>query len=280
MKLLGDPTVKMSLPFVSPGPIPDGFSLDNEGNFQFYGRKVFQTLFETISEMDPRKNRHLYLEGALGTGKSHIIAASVVALRKEGNLVCYIPDTYELLMASPPAQCLLEALYFTFEGDVIMQRCLRDLAYKSLASEEKLESSLGLFCARAAAEGKMIIFVIDQADALDDDLDDGVYDQKSRQVRALMNAVSHRHVKVEGRTANNRGAKHGRGSLGEKRLTLNQGLDDVSSRRFFHFRLTLTWSFRMKCAVGGNQLQRSYNGNYRRPTCVLLSVLLDGCLFC
>jgi hypothetical protein len=158
-----------------------------------------------------------------------MIACLVATLKKEGVLVCYIPDAHELLLSDPPAAYMLEALLSTFEADEPSLNKLKSLYDGTRVSEEALESNLRFFCGKAAARGDVIKFVVNQANALDDEYDDRISNDRKASVRTFLDGISHRHVKLESSTANYRAGKHDIGrNIGERRLTLNSGLDDVS----------------------------------------------------
>ena len=86
------------------GAIPrDCFVLDEEGRFQYYGRKRFRDLYETVKSM--RYGTH-------GAGKSYILAALTCLLFVEGVKIVYLPDCREMLCDS--FHYLQSALRLTF----------------------------------------------------------------------------------------------------------------------------------------------------------------------
>lgn len=234
-----DPTSKEAVRFPFNGPIPSRFKVDDRLDFVYFGRSTFRTLFETVKRMNVITNRRIYLHGLLGAGKSHLVAALVVAVKKEPGLnffVCYIPDCYELVMGNA-SEFIARALCSAFcsepeeEGGfrTEMAKLLEDLGSLTV---EMQELSLRAFCSRVAYCKKTILFIIDQANALDDDAEgDRVPNAKKAQLRVLLDEISHQHLKVESSTAlNYRAGKYYdllRNNHSEKRILLNTGLDDV-----------------------------------------------------
>lgn len=228
-----DPTSEHMVPFPFQGPVPNRFKVNEDLDFKFFGRSFFKSLYSSVTAMDVVTNRRLYLHGTLGSGKSHMIAALAATLRRESPkmLVCYIPDCYELLMAHPPAEYIIRALYSTFceDEDEDIKDHLMSLLSGNHISPEDQENRLRSFCAQVAYLGKTILFIIDQANALDDADDDRVSNKKKEKVRTLLDGISHQHIKLESSTANYRAARHDTGrNIGERRLVFNGGLNDVS----------------------------------------------------
>lgn len=111
-----DPTMFCSLPFPSLLEIPARFTESNRNgvqHFEYMGRSKFGELRERMKEkrfLDSYER--LYVYGTSGSGKSHILAALVCQLIREGERVVYLPDCYRLL--EDPAQVIWHALLFAF----------------------------------------------------------------------------------------------------------------------------------------------------------------------
>ena len=226
---LSDPAKETPLPFPYIGTVPKRFHLQNKasGLFTFHGRVIWKTLYNAAKNMDPRQNNRLHLHGTLGAGKSHMLAALVCQLIKDGTRVAYLPDCCELLLHEPPLLYIIPALYITFHRDPELQKELLDLSKAHLDGAD-LEWRLLRLCNLAAQLGKPILFIIDQANALDDGIHDRVSNDKKNDVRRLLDGISSQHMKIASSTANYAAAKYDEfRSTSESRLNFNMGLNAV-----------------------------------------------------
>ena len=135
-------------------------------------------------------------------------------------------------MSEPPTHYIITALSIAFCDDIELAPQISALT-RALDDEEcdsgRLERKVVVFCHRAAQMNKTILFVVDQANALDDSTDDRVSNEKKRDVRKLLDGLSSQHLKISSSTANYRAAKHDEcRATSEMRITLYRGLDDVS----------------------------------------------------
>ena len=116
---LSDPNTFITLPFPSPLRTPaERFAIqrDTVKRFQYMGRSHFQDLLTAVA--DPRfldGSSTLYLYGPSGTGKSHLLAALVFHLIREGERVVFIPDCGDLL--TNLRIVIREALLFAFHDN-------------------------------------------------------------------------------------------------------------------------------------------------------------------
>ncbi|KAF8234815.1 hypothetical protein L208DRAFT_1393487 [Tricholoma matsutake] len=87
--------------------------------FEYMGRSKFRELEKRVENKTFLKgSESLYLYGTSGSGKSHLLAALVYCLVREGKRVFYIPDCSSLLLK--PAQTIWAALTFAFyDSDVL-----------------------------------------------------------------------------------------------------------------------------------------------------------------
>ncbi|KAI5792571.1 hypothetical protein DFH27DRAFT_654987 [Peziza echinospora] len=227
---LSQPGFSCRLPFPYIGAVPERFHLDQGSQFEYFGRHRFAELYKIAKQMNPRQGKRVHLYGTLGSGKSHLLAALVCMLRKEGLRVVYLPDCYELLISNPPGWYVLKALYATFRHDVDLGHYVFALNQERLSGDPtRLEQKILAFCNIAADLGKPIIFIVDQANALDDSTEghDRVSNDKKSSVRALLDGMSAEHMKISSSTANYLVAKHDQfRATSETRMTLDGGLDD------------------------------------------------------
>jgi energy-coupling factor transporter ATP-binding protein EcfA2 len=151
------------------------------------GRGGFTTLLSQVSELILAKTQKLLLHGTAGFGKSHIVAAMVCLLIKQGRLVVYLPDCK--VMLKDRVDYLRAALRLTFHGDKGVQRELMEADEKGLLDRCKWTKDL--------------MFVVDQLNALDispggDDLQD-----KKSDCRDLIISASFDHLIIQAASANN-----------------------------------------------------------------------------
>ena len=97
-----DPSTFVELPFPSPLPAPtrrfQTSKRDGVPHFRYMGRTKFAELKNyTKGEAFVDGTEDIYLYGSSGSGKSHILAALVFQLIREGKRVLYVPDCRDLL---------------------------------------------------------------------------------------------------------------------------------------------------------------------------------------
>jgi IstB-like ATP binding protein len=117
---LSNPTTFVMLPFPSLDPAPlQRFETTEEkgiGYFRYMGRSKFTELNDYIKRSTfVRGQEDLYLYGSSGSGKSHILAAMVCQLIREGKRVVYIPNCCDLL--KDVEKTIRVALYCAFYDD-------------------------------------------------------------------------------------------------------------------------------------------------------------------
>lgn len=215
-----NPESCQKLPFLFPLEIPsDRFSLDESGDFQYYGRQAFRDLYTAAKSMKFRGTRLYFLHGTFGTGKSYLLAALACLLVKEGRSVVYLPDCRAMLRN--PFEYLRAALELTFAGNITARTFLR--------SATELEE-LGQFCSAASGEFRLL-FIIDQVNALDpqDEAVDRYPSDRKRLVHNLLDSITSLHLKLASSSGNYLHAQHDiLRQTGEKRLCLYGGLSKVS----------------------------------------------------
>ena len=182
--------------------------------------------------MNAMQNNRLHLHGTLGAGKSYLLAGLVCQLQREGMSVVYLPDCYELLLCEPSVLYILPSLYSAFYQDPVLGVKVKELAqscFEKGRTREDLEWGMIMFCNLAAQVGRPILWVVDQANALDDGDYDRVSNAKKMQTRRLLDGLSSKHMKLASSTANYSAAKHDQvRATSESRINLYLGLDDVS----------------------------------------------------
>ena len=75
---------------------------------------------------------------------------------------------------------------------------------------------------------KHILFVVDQANALDDSQDDRVSNKKKMEARQLLDGLSSNHMKISSSTATYVAARYDQfRATSERRVNINMGMDNV-----------------------------------------------------
>ncbi|KAF8437336.1 hypothetical protein BGX38DRAFT_52710 [Terfezia claveryi] len=220
------------LPFPYAGVIPKRFQLEGQENvFRFFGRTAWKPVYEHVKTMNVMQNNRLHLHGTLGAGKSYLLAGLVCQLQREGMRVVYLPDCYELLLCEPPARYILPSLYSAFYQDPVLGVKVKELVqsfFEKGRTLEDLEWRMIMFCNLAADVERPILWVVDQANALDDGEYDRVSNVKKMQTRRLLDGLCSNHMKLESSTANYSAAKHDEiRATSESRMNLYLGLYDV-----------------------------------------------------
>jgi len=217
-----DPNLLQHLPFPFLGRVPsDRFSLDDHDRFRFYGRQQFREIYDAVKSLKYRGTSRYYLQGTLGSGKSHILAALTCLLMKEGHRVVYLPDCRAL--ALDLFGYLQFALVLAYHGASETQ------AREYLERCQTIEQ-LTTFCVKASADHRLLL-IIDQANALDpqDEAIDGITLEAKRDARSLLDKITARHLKLASATANyQHGVADQYKQTGERRIHMYGGLTDVS----------------------------------------------------
>jgi len=182
--------------------------------------------------MNRRANPRYFFHGTLGAGKSHLLAALACLLMREGRIVVYVPDCSELL--ADPKEYFRTALEFAYDSREHARSQLKGLRREEVDELVALER-LKHFCRLAATPSKQALFIVDQANALDDETILGSQqfsNDKKKQVRTLLDASTASHLKLESSTANYKHAwGNSRRQTSEKRIGLYCGLDEVFAAR-------------------------------------------------
>lgn len=239
LERFADPKECILLPFPYAGVVPRRFQLDGQENsFRFYGRTAWKSIYVRVKAMNALQNNRLYLHGTMGVGKSYLLAGLVCQLQREGVKVVYLPDCYELLLCEPSVLYILPSLYCAFYQDPVLGRKVKELAQSFLEkgrTREDLEWEMVMFCNLAAQVERHILWVIDQADALDNGEHDRVSRKKKIQTCRLLDGLSSKHMKLVSSTANYSATKYDQvRATSESQISMYMGLDDVSFSTLFN----------------------------------------------
>jgi energy-coupling factor transporter ATP-binding protein EcfA2 len=192
---LSDPKTFHALPFPSILEMPICFTeieTDPTGveHFEYMGRSKFSQLLERIQQSTFLEAREmLCVYGTSGCGKSHLLAALVCHLIREGKRVVYLPDCCRLLRE--PRQVIQRALLFAFhdKGDFDTIKKTNDV------------NVLIKFMSR-----RNLYVVVDQTNGLELTLDDDSAAEK-RQARAWLGLMISGHRYIFGASANQKSSR-------------------------------------------------------------------------
>jgi hypothetical protein len=181
-KKLSDPLTFTNLPCPSPlSMLPQRFEskeIDGINHFEYMGRSQFCELQERIKDKKFQDGAEsIYLYGTSGSGKSHLLAALVYHLIREGKRVFYIPDCSTLLL--DPAETMWNAYHFAYNQS------------PDLRTTESVETSL----IRSMRKDRDVYIIVDQVNALESTKTDSCREDKvraSRWLRALR--FNHRYI--------------------------------------------------------------------------------------
>ena len=162
---LSDPTFNTILPFpFVDGWLPDRFKIDNEDDERkwFYmGREKFTELLDKHDEIwKSPQSFEVMIYGTRGYGKSHLLAALVCYLAARDKKVVYIPDCR--IFMNGPVEQMKSAMLFAWADDESKQQEIM-----------ALDDEGDIFTFFKAQ--KDVIFVIDQINALEKEIDDNEY---------------------------------------------------------------------------------------------------------
>jgi IstB-like ATP binding protein len=120
---LSNPSTFTTLPFPSLLPMPsqrfERKKINGIQRFEYMGRSKFRELQNHVENEDfLDAHESLYLYGTSGSGKSHLLAALVCHLVREGKRVFYIPDCSSLLLE--PAETMRAAYHFAFYDSPVL----------------------------------------------------------------------------------------------------------------------------------------------------------------
>jgi len=187
---LSNPSTFTTLPFPSFLPMPfqrfERKDVNGMCHFEYMGRHPFSELHKRIHDKIFLFGvETLYLYGTSGSGKSHLLAALVYNLVREGRRVFYIPDCSTLLLE--PEETMRMALTFAFydsniSGDIKGLNDVRAMI-KFMSRYEDL------------------YIIIDQVNALESKDDDN---RKATKIQALswLDSLRFRHRHIFSASAN------------------------------------------------------------------------------
>jgi len=187
-------------------------------DFEYMGRETFSELWRTIQDFNPMSCTRLYIQGTMGYGKSHILAALASLLSRSGKRTVYLPDCGEMLANT--MEYLQTALLCAFADPSSSDK------RKTIRTLESLNDLKGFCCANLR-----MYFIIDQMNALDDEdpNEDIASNQKKFRAREYLTSLTTGHYRIISASANHKTALHmERKQTGERKLSLMGGMTKVS----------------------------------------------------
>ena len=199
---------------------PERFSVQ-DGKFEYMGREAFRGVHNTVSSLKTGGGgTRLYIQGTMGYGKSHILAALACLLYRQGKLVVFIPDVRALLLA--PLPYITTALLCTFAGPSFKEERKQIRACKSMDDISSFYHGIRSFP----------YLIVDQINAfeLSDPNTDSVSRETKDACRIFINDLSVGSFTITSASANYQTAMHMEKQTNEIKLSMMGGMSTVSSR--------------------------------------------------
>ncbi|KAJ6585170.1 hypothetical protein B0H19DRAFT_414025 [Mycena capillaripes] len=215
---------QLPFPFVHSHLPQDRFKFDSvvddagqllRSTFEWMGRESFSMLVNAVARLglDGPEPSAAFLLSTIGVGKSHLLAALAVLLRRQGKRVVYVPNCEDLAMS--PVRYMAAAFLCCFSGQDGESRKKRD-EIRSLRDLEAIEA----WAERQYTLGIRFYFIIDQLNALEPSARSMITPSKLERVRSFLLALYCKHVYVRSSSANDQRGYELRGR-GQHELVLN-----------------------------------------------------------
>lgn len=207
-----------NLPYPYPSTPPSSrFSIDINGNFDYMGREQFSDVCNKVLSLSKRTYDRMFVYGTIGFGKSHILAALVCYLLRNGKRVVYLPDCR--MMCHNFMEYVQRSLYLSF-GDILGEKIVN---CSNIVELTRLLKSLGQI---------EIYFIIDQLNGLDYSVEKRDASIRHIKEKALtnLNALTSAYYDIRGSSGNylasaNAELRH----MDEERIGLNGGFTKVNN---------------------------------------------------
>jgi hypothetical protein len=126
--------------------------INDINHFEYMGRTQFHKLQKRVENKTfLNGSESLYLYGTSGSGKSHLLAALVYHLVREGKRVFYIPDCSSLLLG--PAETMWAAYNFAFYDSPVLG---------TIEDPDNVDALI-----RLVANDRDVYIIVDQVNTLD-----------------------------------------------------------------------------------------------------------------
>ena len=212
----------LPFPLLYPQLPTEPFSLtqENTRQFKYMGRDQFRILWDSVRSLEIHTGlSRVYLQGTMGYGKSHILAALACLLFRLGYRPVYI-DCRKML--ADPLRYIRFALLGAFaDPSSSSQRA----SIRSLGSETEVVK----FCNN---QSEPMYFILDQKNALDleDANGDDIYDKWKEPLSYFLVRMTVGHYRITSASANHKTAVHmGRKQTGELKMSMMGGMSEGSN---------------------------------------------------
>jgi len=197
---------------------------ENEGDtlrFEYMGRELLKALWEAVEDFRTGvTSTHVFLQGTMGCGKSHMLAAFTCLLSRIGMRPVYIPDCRDMLM--DPLPYIQSALLCAFADASSSSHRVMIRSFQSLDDALEFYRTLGSTC---------LYFIIDQKNALDheDPNTDMVSNAEKDVLSEFLRKITIDHFSITSASASYRTAQRiARKQSGEVGMSMMGGLSAVS----------------------------------------------------
>src|SRR3984957_7666913 len=196
--------------------------------FEYMGREPFSELLANVLKLKVYVGySQLYIQGTMGYGKSHILAALACLLHRLGKRVVYLPDCRQMLV--DPVSYIRSALLCTFsDSSLSSQRRRNNIRF--LVSHDKI------LCFCRGLLNMPMYFIVDQLNALEQesaDKDEATNSAKLALSRLLQNLYLG-HYSITSASANYRTARYMKNDqTGEIKMSMIGGLSRGSMAHSF-----------------------------------------------
>ncbi|KAJ7207491.1 hypothetical protein GGX14DRAFT_635270 [Mycena pura] len=151
-------------------------------SFHFMPREFLATVYHRLTNMRVGQSS-IHLHGPMGLGKSHILAAMGILLRRQGKRVVFLPDCGKLV--SDPMVYVQSALLCTFSGN-------DDKEDRDQIRHLRTLKEIQQWCRRERAP--KLYFIVDQLDALETADGKGSSDQEKQLAKEFISRLYLGHV--------------------------------------------------------------------------------------
>jgi len=186
------------------------------------GRRIFAEVYQTVSKMSVTTGMIYSLQGSLGSGKSHILAALVCLLVKEGKRVVYLPEAKQL--ATDLVGYTQYSLQLAYADDEVLFERIQ--GFSSITDILK-------FAKERSRRGELWYLICDQMNALDHfhDIANSLAAEDQREALRFIQRLASDHIYIWSASGNCRDAAsdNRRQNSGAQRLLFREGYNRVRS---------------------------------------------------
>ena len=191
------------------------------------GREPFSELLANVLKLKVYVGySQLYIQGTMGYGKSHILAALACLLTRLGKRVVYLPDCRQMVV--DPVSYIRNALLCSFSDSSLSSQSTRN-DIKLLGSDDEILR----FC--RGLSNMPMYFIVDQLNALEqeDANEDNVTNSAKSALSQLLGKMYLGHFSITSASANYRARYMERKQTSAIKMSMIGGLSKVSMAHNF-----------------------------------------------